>query len=77
VYFPKTGVALLTASPLDSQLKDFLNEIHQIARFEPRMLYAQEPPLRRVTGEEKAADAEVRINQIETSEFPFCHGTQT
>jgi Mg-chelatase subunit ChlD len=34
------------------------------------MLLAQEPPSRRVTGEEKAATAEVRINQIETSEFP-------
>jgi VWFA-related protein len=34
------------------------------------MLHAQEPPSRRVTGEEKAAAAEVRINQIETSEFP-------
>ena len=34
------------------------------------MLHAQETPSRRVTGQEKAAGAEVRINQIETSEFP-------
>jgi len=34
------------------------------------MLLAQEQPSRRVTGEEKAAGAEVRINQIETSQFP-------
>jgi hypothetical protein len=34
------------------------------------MLQGQEEPSRRVTGEEKAAGAEVRINQIETSEFP-------
>ena len=33
-------------------------------------LQAQDAPSRRVTGEEKAAGAEVRINQIETSEFP-------
>ena len=34
------------------------------------VLRAQEPPSPRVTGEEKAAAAEVLINQIETSEFP-------
>ena len=34
------------------------------------ILNAQEQPSRRVTGEERAAAAEVRINQIETSEFP-------
>jgi hypothetical protein len=25
-------------TPLDSQLKDFLNELHQIARFEPSIV---------------------------------------
>ena len=33
-------------------------------------LQAQEPSSPRVTGQEKAAGAEVRINQVETSEFP-------
>ena len=34
------------------------------------VLRAQDAPSRRVTGQEKAVGAEVRINQIETSEFP-------
>ena len=33
-------------------------------------LYAEEPLSRRVTGQEKATGAELRINQVETSEFP-------
>jgi hypothetical protein len=33
-------------------------------------LQAQEPSTPRVTVQEKAAGAEVRINQVETSEFP-------
>ena len=34
------------------------------------VLQAQDEPSRRVTGQENAAGTEVRINQIETSEFP-------
>lgn len=34
------------------------------------LLHAQEEPSRRLTGQEKAAGAQVQINQIDTSQFP-------